>query len=250
MNRAPFIDIPAVLLVGGLGTRLRSVLPSTPKALATLGGRSFLDLLVRQLHAQGVRRLVMCTGFLADQIESMFGSGSDWGVQIQYSQESYPMGTAGAIRLAQRHLPDDETFLVMNGDSFLEIDLAELVRFHGVCGGLASIAIVETEQAGRYGTVLRDATGRVTGFLEKSSTHTRGFINGGVYVFDRAIFEQIPDGPVSLEKEVFPRILNHGVFALVQQGIFIDIGVPGDYAHAQSMYGRLQDAILPKVTRL
>src|SRR5208282_4780622 len=92
------VDTPAVLLVGGVGTRLRSVVPTTPKPLASVGDKSFLELLVRQLRCQGIRRLVMCTGYLADRVESEFGDGSGWGIEIKYSKETSPLGTAGAVK--------------------------------------------------------------------------------------------------------------------------------------------------------
>src|SRR2546425_1050724 len=108
------LDVTAVLLVGGTGTRLRSVVPSTPKPLASVGGQSFLELLVRQLRHQGIRRLVMCSGYLADQIENKFGDGSAWDLTIEYSREEQPSGTAGAVKLAQHHLVEASDFLVMN----------------------------------------------------------------------------------------------------------------------------------------
>src|SRR5271170_951008 len=103
-------NVPAVLLVGGMGTRLRSVVPSTPKPLAAVGVKPFLELLVGQLRNQGIRRLIMCTGHLADQIENKFGDGSAWDVTIRYSREPQPLGTGGAIRLAQDHLTEESTF--------------------------------------------------------------------------------------------------------------------------------------------
>src|SRR6202158_3809080 len=99
---SPLLDIPAVMLVGGMGTRLRAVLPSTPKPLAAVGKKSFLELLVRQLRSQGIRHLVMCTGYLADQIQSKFGDGRMWDVSIEYSNAVRPLATAGAVKLAQR----------------------------------------------------------------------------------------------------------------------------------------------------
>src|SRR5712692_2499236 len=99
-------DVKAIFLVGGLGTRLRSVLPSAPKSLACVGNRSFLELLVRQLHSQGIRRLVMCTGYLADQIENEFGNGQALDVAIEYSKEPHAVGTAGAVKLAEHYLRD------------------------------------------------------------------------------------------------------------------------------------------------
>jgi len=232
-------DTKAVLLVGGLGTRLRAMIPSTPKPLAPVGNRPFLELLIRQLVGQGIRHLIMCTGYLAQQIEGEFGDGSDLGASIEYSREPQPLGTAGALKFAQGFLEGAPEFLVMNGDSFLELDLCEFMRFHHAHGGLATMALVRVENAGRYGTVHADCSNRVTAFLEKTGDTSPGLINAGIYIFKPAILEHIPAGPVSLEKEVFPRILDHGVYAARQQGVFIDIGTPADYTDAQNLFERL-----------
>ena len=235
-------DTKAVLLVGGLGTRLRTVVPSAPKPLAPVGNRPFLELLIRQLGSQGIRSLIMCTGYLADQIESEFGKGSDLGVTIEYSKEPNPLGTGGALKFAERFLQGVSDFLVMNGDSFLELDLNRLIQFHRTHGGLATMAVVSVENAGRYGTVHLDSGNKVTAFCEKAGSDSPGLINAGVYVFSPAICEHIPAGPVSLEKDVFPRLLDEGVYASREQGVFIDIGTPADYAHAQELSDRLRRA--------
>lgn len=235
-----------MLLVGGLGTRLRSVVPSAPKPLAAVGGQSFLELLVRQLRNQGITNLVMCTGYLGEQVQSEFGDGRSWGVAIEYSQEMAPLGTAGAVKLAQAYLQDVPEFLVMNGDSFLEIDFDQLTRFHRGRGGLASMAVLQVDNAARYGTVKMEAQGRVIGFSEKTGCEDSGVVNGGVYVFNRAVLESIPEGPASLERDVFPRILHRGVYALKQLGMFIDIGTPEDYARAQQLHGRLYESACQK----
>jgi NDP-sugar pyrophosphorylase family protein len=239
-------DIPAVLLVGGLGTRLRSVLPSTPKPLAPVGNKSFLELLVRQLQCQGIRRLIMCSGFLADQIELEFRDGSDWDVVIEYSKEQQPMGTAGALKLAQSRLGQSSEFLVMNGDSFMEIDFDRFLELHRKHGGLASMGVLAVKDSSRYGTVQVAAGGSVTGFSEKAGGNAPGLVNIGVYAFNREIFEYIPEGPVSLERDVFPRILSHGMYALEQSGMFIDIGIPEDYARAQVLWDQLCDRAFRK----
>jgi len=236
------IDIDAVLLVGGMGTRLRAVLPSTPKPLASLGSQKFLELLVRQLRSQGIRRIVMSTGYLADQIEHEFGDGKRFDAAIRYSRETQPLGTAGAVKLASHYLKDSPMFLVMNGDSFSEADFRRLIGFHRERGGLVTMAVRRVENSARYGTVRINNESRVTGFSEKTGNTTPGTINAGVYVFSRAIFEHIPEGNVSLEREVFPKILPLGVYALEQQGIFIDIGTPEDYARAQALCDQLSDA--------
>lgn len=228
-------DIPAVLLVGGIGTRLQSVLPATPKPLAPVGDAPFLQLLVRQMQSQGIRQFVMCTGHLADQVEKEFGDGHKWGVAIAYSKESRPLGTAGAVKFAEGYFTKASDFLVMNGDSFLELNFHELIRFHRGHKGLISMAVRRVPDAARYGTVQLDTHNRVVGFREKMGASVPGIVNGGVYMFNRAVLQYIPDGPASLEKDVFPRLLKHGVYALEQQGMFIDIGTPEDYARAQTL---------------
>lgn len=229
-------DIKAIMLVGGLGTRLRSVVPSTPKVLASIGEKSFLELLVRQLRSQGIRHLVMCTGYLADQIESRFGDGRIWDVSIEYSKEEMPLGTAGAVKLAERYLRDTPEFLVLNGDSFLEVDFQSLMAFHrGHDGAIGTMAVLRVENASRYGTVHVDASGRVTGFAEKTGSEAPGLVNGGIYIFNHSVLQQIQEGPASLERDVFPRLLEQGVYAQEQRGMFIDIGTPADYARAQEL---------------
>jgi len=232
----------AVLLVGGLGTRLRSVVPSLPKPLASVGDKPFLELLVQQLVQQEIRHLVMCTGYLAEQIEGVFGDGGHLGAKIEYSREVVPLGTAGALKLAQHHVQHESNFLVLNGDSFVEVDFSKLIACHRKRGCLATMAAVPVPDASRYGAVRLGANSRVLGFTEKTGKNTPGIINAGVYVLDRAVLTQIPDGPGSLEREVFPRLLPQGVYAVEQRGLFIDIGTPDDYERARKMCARLATA--------
>ena len=229
-----------------MGTRLRSVVPNAPKPLASVGDRPFLELLVRQLRGQGVRHLVMCTGYRADEIEQQFGNGSRWDLDIEYSKEPQPLGTAGAIKFAQPLLERSSEFLVMNGDSFMEVDIPRLIRFHRESRGMASMAVVRIKNEKRYGTVTTNGAGMVTGFAEKSDSDQNGLVNAGIYVFNPEIFEHIPEGPASLEKDIFPRLLNRGVYAQEQRGVFIDIGTPEDYARAQSICESLYEAAFRK----
>jgi D-glycero-alpha-D-manno-heptose 1-phosphate guanylyltransferase len=251
MNKAPMNyssqGTKAVLLVGGLGTRLRSVLPSTPKPLASVGDRPFVELLVRQLRHQDIRHLVLCTGYLAHEIEKAAGDGRAFDVTIEYSKEPRALGTAGAVKLAEPLLRDVDDFLVMNGDSFMEIDFRELIRFHRESGGIATMAVLQMKNEMRYGTVQITTAGRVSGFTEKGDGDSTGFVNAGIYVFDRRIFEQLPDGPASLERDVFPKLLEHGVYASEQRGVFIDIGTPEDYVQAQDLYDRLYEVASRKL---
>jgi mannose-1-phosphate guanylyltransferase len=232
----------AVLLVGGLGTRLRSAVPSLPKTLASVGDKPFLELLVRQLGSQDLHQLVMCTGYRAEQIQEVFQDGRGFGATIEYSQETVPLGTAGALKLAQRYLQNESEFLVINGDTFLEIDFNELILSHRKHGGLATMAVVPVGNSSRYGTVQVGADGRILGFLEKTGQNAPGIINAGVYIFSYAAMTLIPEGPTSLEREVFPLLMGQGFYAIEQRGMFIDIGTPDDYARAKKMSDRLADA--------
>jgi NDP-sugar pyrophosphorylase family protein len=235
-------SVPAVLLVGGMGTRLQSVLPSKPKPLAPLGEISFLELLILQLRSQGIRRLVMCTGHRAEQIEKECGNGRKWGMTIEYSRESHPLGTGGALKLAQPLLRQSNEFLVANGDSFLEFDFQQFLEFHRQHGGVASLAVRSVLDASRYGAVQLAADKRVTGFCEKNNTGAPGVVNGGVYLFSRAVWEHFPDRQSSLERDIFPHLLNYGLYGAEQTGMFIDIGTPDDYARARAIAQSLRQA--------
>jgi NDP-sugar pyrophosphorylase family protein len=179
---------------------------------------------------------------MAGQIESEFRDGSSRDVRIQYSREERALGTGGAVKLAEPYLQGMPDFLVMNGDSFVEIDLQEFVSFHRERGGLATIAAWEAANSARYGTIRMGEDFRVTGFLEKTGNEASGLINAGVYIFNNDVLSQLPEGPSSLERDLFPRLLDHGVYAVPQRGIFIDIGTPEDYAHAQALYNQIESA--------
>lgn len=237
-------DTPVVILAGGMGTRLQSVLPSKPKSLASVGGRPFLELLLLQLRQQGLRRILICTGHMAAQIEKEFGDGGGLEISITYSREPHPLGTAGAIKLAQHYLQHMANFLVMNGDSIQEMDFRHLLDFHRNHSGLVSMVVRQVPNADRYGTVHLDPGGRVRRILEKTGKASPGLVNSGVYVFRQAILDMIADGASSLEMDVFPRLLDQGVYAVEQRGEFIDIGTPEDYARAQAICDRLRSAAL------
>ncbi len=200
--------------------------------------------MIRQLKHQGIRHVILCTGYLADQVENEFGDGRALGLEIRYSKELEPLGTAGAIKLAQSHLGVASEFLVMNGDSFLEISLAPFLQFHRDHRALVSMAVVKVEDSSRYGTVQVDSAQKVIGFVEKAGSNGPGWINAGVYIFSPEVLQYIPEGRSSLEKDVFPHLLGKGVYAQEHSGMFIDIGTPDDYARAQQLCDRLYDAAL------
>lgn len=222
----------ALILCGGLGTRLRRVIDDRPKPMASVAGKPFLEYLIWQLKRYDFRDIVLCIGYLGDQVRAYFGDGSDWGVHISYSHEPEPLGTGGAIKLAEV-LVREENFLVMNGDSFLDIDLNGLINYHLEKGALATMALVKVEDPTRYGTVEINEKGEIGNFVEKGKSSGSKFVNGGIYVFNRKVFDYIPESKVSLEKEVFPKLIGKGFYGRPVKGFFIDIGVPEDYKWLQ-----------------
>lgn len=235
----------AVILAGGLGTRLRSLVADQPKSLADIGGRPFLDYLIAGLQREGIERIVVCVGHLGEQIERHLGDGSSLGVAIRYSREMEPLGTGGALRLALTLL-EDETVLVTNGDSFLDFSLRDMLGLHRSRGAQVTMALSRQVARGRYGAVEVDAQGLVTAFREKPEASDAVLINAGVYLMERSAIEEIaPDRPTSLEREVLPRLVGRSLFGAPFPGYFTDIGVPADLLAVRSDPGRLR-SIHPK----
>lgn len=228
----------AVVLAGGLGTRLRSTLADTPKILAPIGGRPFLEILLGQLARQGVKDVVLCTGFQADKVSAFCGDGSRFGLTIRNSLETRPLGTGGALKLAER-LVGSDPFLALNGDSFVDADLTALLAFHRDKKALATLLLTRVPDRARFGSVTVDSDGRIVRFDEKGHEGA-GYINAGVYVFaKRALAGITTDRSVSVEDDVFPSFCGKGLYALAVEAPFIDIGTPESYARAASfLHGR------------
>jgi D-glycero-alpha-D-manno-heptose 1-phosphate guanylyltransferase len=231
---------PVLVLVGGLGTRLRSACADGPKVLAPIEGKPFLAYLLKQLADAGLTRVVLCVGYRAHQIEQWLGDGKSLGLKVRYSREDEPMGTAGALGLAYSRYARGERVLAMNGDSILQLSLAAMWGAHMSHRAGATIALAHVPDTSRYGSVEVNEEGWVTSFREKSSEPASGFINGGLYLFEPPVMEMILDSRCrSLEREVLPAQLSRGLLAFRSDGYFIDIGVPEDLARAQAEIGAL-----------
>lgn len=237
-------------LVGGAGTRLTTV-TGIPKAMAEVGGRPFLELLVCRMRAQGFREFVMCIRHYGQCIRAHFGDGSRWNVSVQYSEEPQPLGTGGAIKFAAQKLGSDDAFAAINGDSFAEADFPALIQAHEQKRALATLALQEVPDAARFGTVEIAHEGEILRFVEKRGMAVPGLINAGIYVFSRKILEHIGEGKVSLERETFPKLVGQGLYGYRQAGFFIDIGIPEDYERAQRLSDRLHAlaGLVPGATR-
>lgn len=225
--------LAAVILVGGEGTRLRPLTTYLPKPMLPLLDRPLLAYTLDHLRSAGVERAILACGYLPTAIEEHFGTRYGR-VELEYSVESEPLGTGGALRLAAGEL--DRTFLALNGDSLREAELQRLVAFHLERGARATVLLTRVSDPSRYGLVRTDGTGRVLGFVEKPSPHEidTELINAGVYVLEPDVLDLIPaDRPVSLEREVFPRLVDDGsLYALALPGYWIDIGTPASYLQA------------------
>lgn len=233
-SRSDFGQTTALVLAGGLGTRLSSVVADRPKALAPVRGRPFLSYLLDQIRAAGVRRAVLCTGHLGDQIEAAFG-GSYREVALEYSREATPVGTGGALALAaERVVGSSAPVLILNGDSYCGVDLEELWHWHHSRFAHATLVAVQVPDASRFGRLDLDAHGRIVGFHEKSAQPRPGLVNGGIYLVRTEALACIATGrPVSLEREVFPAWTRSGLYGFPTNGRFIDIGTPESFREAE-----------------
>jgi D-glycero-alpha-D-manno-heptose 1-phosphate guanylyltransferase len=228
-------DATAVILAGGVGTRLRSMVPDRPKVLAQVRGRPFLTYLLDQLADFGIRRVVLCTGWMGDLVRSTLGDAYGE-IRLTYSHEASPSGTAGALRLAFP-LFDTYPLLVMNGDSICRADLQAFWMWHGARDAQGTLLLAQVSDVGRYGSVRMSEEDVVLGFEEKGETGP-GWINAGIYLLTRAFVEAIPaEGPVSLEHEVFPVWVGRGLFGYRSGAVqFLDIGTPASYARAAQFF--------------
>ncbi len=228
--------VTAAILAGGLGTRLRSAVPDLPKVLAPVCGRPYLTYLLDQLADAAVREVVLLTGYRAEQIYATFGDRY-LGMRLIHSPEPFPLGTAGSIRWALSYLRAP-LVLLMNGDSYCDVDLTALVDGHEQRAADVSVVLTPVEDVARFGKVALAPGGRITGFSEKQATGL-GWINAGIYLLDRRLIENIPDGRrVSLEREMFPAWLTQArrVCAFPCTDPFIDIGTPCTYEAAQAFF--------------
>jgi NDP-sugar pyrophosphorylase family protein len=226
----------AVILAGGLGTRLRSVISDRPKVLAEINGRPFLSNLLDQVAGAGVKQTVLCVGYRGAQIKAAFGD-TYREMRLVYSYETMPLGTAGALRMALP-LIESETFVAMNGDSFCEVNLRDLWTWHHARCADATLVLTITPDTARYGRVSLASDGMITSFEEKENTAGASWINAGIYVLSCAVAHTIPSGhEVSLEREVFPDWVGRGLYGYRSQGRFLDIGTPDSYAQANVFFG-------------
>lgn len=224
-----------MVLAGGLGTRLRSTVPDRPKVLARIHGRPFLSFILDQLDSNGLGSVVLSTGYLGEQIESEYGS-SYRSLRLTYSREKAPLGTAGGLRLALP-LVTSESALVLNGDSFCDVDFEAFWDFHRDHDRSPTLLLTEVSDTARYGRVEIDDSCNVVAFREKTGAVGAGRINAGVYLFSRSFLQSIPsDRALSLETDVLPAWVGRGLRGYPHGERFIDIGTPESFAAAGNFF--------------
>ncbi len=223
----------AILLAGGLGTRLRSVVSDRPKPMALIEGRPFMEYVVHELSRHGITHIIFAVGYKGSMVEEYFGDGSSFGVTVSYAYEETLLGTAGAIKNAGKFITED-TFYVLNADTFYQIDYGRLTSLRQEKNLDMALVLREVPDVSRYGeAVLQD--GILTGFNEKSEESRQGTINGGIYLMKKELLAEIPEGKVSLENEMIPKWMQQGkrLGGFVNDGYFIDIGIPEVYFQFQ-----------------
>lgn len=226
----------AIVLAGGKGTRLRSVVSDVPKPMAPVGGRPFLECLLDFWVGQGVSRVVISVGYMRDVIKSHFGS-SYRDCSIKYADEEAPLGTGGAVLNCLPCLNPDQPTLVLNGDTFFAVQMNRLIEFHESHAAAVTLSLFESTDTSRYSGVTLSSDGRILEFSGSANASSMCKVNGGVFVFSAATLAKLRLLPIrtcSLESDLISQLIINGerVCGFVSPAPFIDIGTPGDYSRA------------------
>lgn len=233
-----FSRTSALVLAGGLGSRLRSVVSDVPKVLAPVRGRPYLAWLLDQLADAGITHVVLCTGYRGDLVQAAFGKRYR-ALSIEYSQEHAPLGTGGALRLALP-LARSATIVALNGDSYCDVELQTYYARHVTSKRHGSLLLTEVADTSRYGRVDVAPDGRIAGFQEKGAAKGPGWINAGVYLLAADWLAELPVGdPISLERDLLPRWIPRGLGSFACPGRFIDIGTPESFAATEAFFAGL-----------
>jgi len=229
------------ILCGGFGKRLKSITKNNPKPLVKIGKKPFLDIIIDYMASFGFKRFILGIGYKAEVFKKYYKSYKLKDLKIEFSEEKYPLGTGGAVKKAKSLIKSSQ-FLVLNGDSFCEFNPLDLLKFHQNKKAIISILLRKVISGADYGRVKLDKSERVIDFNEKVILARNCFINAGIYVFDKKVFDLMPPNKsFSLELELFPKLVGENCFGYKKSGFFIDIGTPERYLEANEYF--LKDLI-------
>ena len=231
----------AIILAGGIGSRLGILVKNTPKPFLKVNNNPFVLKIVERLISQNVKKIIFCLSYKPQKIINFFGDGSKWGIKISYIIEKKPMGTAGAIRGAYSKI-SELNVIILNGDSFCYFDVPELLTQHKLNNADATISVLRTDKPERYGLILFEKNLKIKKFVEKpkNSKNKINYINSGVYIMRKKIIKKIDHSkPLSLEKDFFPKNLSMNIQAyILKNKNFIDIGTPKSLKKADFFFNK------------
>lgn len=244
----------AVIIAGGLGTRLRPLTYNTPKPIVPVANRPFALLQIELLRQHGIKDIILNLHYLSQEIKSVLGDGSQYGVKLHYSIEEQPLGTAGAVKKAEEFF-DKDPMVVFNGDALTDINISQIIEYHKKKKARATLTLTRVDDPTQYGVIITEAGGKVLQFVEKpsweqlGSLSTKGLantINAGIYILDPSIFKSVPKGVnYSFERQLFPSLLEQGepVYGYISDRYWIDIGKPAQYRQAHEAILRNEVAV-------
>jgi D-glycero-alpha-D-manno-heptose 1-phosphate guanylyltransferase len=226
-------EIDVFILCGGEGKRLKKISGRVPKPMACIGRKVFLDILIDYLRGFGFKRIILGIGYQAQFIRKYYKKHKIPGLEIIFSEENKPLGTGGAVKKAKR-LIKSESFLVLNGDTFSKFNAKKFIRFYQQKQARLLILLRKAKASKDYGSITTDRQSRIISFNEKSASTHGNFVNGGVYLFSKGVFPEMPkQARFSLEYDFFPRMIGKGFYGYKESGFFIDIGTPERYLSAK-----------------
>lgn len=224
------LPVTAFILVGGIGSRLQSIVSDRPKPMVLINDKPFLSILIELIVQQGIKKIVLLTGYLSTYIENYISNYNNPDVTILISKEDVPLGTGGAVRNALKFVSD--FILLVNGDSYFNLNIMKLYNFHLNYKPDVTLSLCKSDNTERYGTVIVDSIGRIKSFQEKpESLYGPGLINAGFSMLSSQFIESLPSNKsFSMEKEIFPSLVKtKKIYGVEQPGVFFDIGTPESY---------------------
>lgn len=245
MTTRHMTDCDVIILCGGLGTRLKSVLSDRPKAMANIHGRPFLSFVLDHWFRHGARRFIFCIGYMGDYIEAWVRSAGD-SYEALFVRDPYPLGTGGAMAQAFRVTRSQRVF-VINGDSFCDVDPARLLHFHLMKRAQGTVVLARPDDRTDAGDVVLGQDDRVLSMVEKPGCGPRGYVNAGIYLFEQSVDTLFPVTPAwSLEREFIPRLVSGPLYGFVTASLLFDIGTPERLAAYADRMGACRTFLIPK----